>query len=55
MKEVTVSCPEKKPAKVCKLVKEDSGIIYMKIKFPNTNELKINLSDYLKELAVQPS
>lgn len=53
MKKITVSCPEqKKPARVCDLIKEDSGIIYMEIKFPGTVPLRINLSDYLKQLAV---
>lgn len=52
MKKVTVSCPgQKKPAKVCDLVKDDSGIICMEIKFPGTPQpLKINLNDYLKQL-----
>lgn len=52
MKKITVSCPgQKKPAKVCDLIKENSGIIRMEIKFPGTAMLlKINLSDYLKEL-----
>jgi len=51
MKKVTISCPgQKKPAKVCDLVKEDSGTILMEIKFPNTPPLKIDLSHYLKQL-----
>jgi hypothetical protein len=53
MKKVTVSCPgQKKPAKVCELVKEDSGILRMEIKFQNTPLLKIELNDYLMQLGV---
>lgn len=52
MKKVTVSCPgQKKPAKVCELIKEDSGVINMEIKFSGiANPIKINLSEYLKKL-----
>ncbi len=52
MKKITVSCPgQKKPAKVCDIIKEDSGLIRMEIKFPGTAQLlNINLSDYLKQL-----
>lgn len=51
MKKVIISCPgQKKPARVCDLIKDDSGIIYLKIKFPGTPTLNINLSQYLSQL-----
>lgn len=56
MKKITVSCPQKKPSKVCELVKENSGIVLMEIKFPGTAELiRINLSEYLKKLGLSIS
>lgn len=54
MKRITVSCPKiKKPAKVCELVREESGVIRMEIKFPQSELITINLSDYLQQLEAQ--
>lgn len=50
MRRVIVKCLEKKPAKVCELIKNENGEVFMEIKYPGTGVISINLSDYLQQL-----
>jgi hypothetical protein len=52
MKKVVVNCPQKKPSKVCELVKEGNKI-FMEIKYQNMPEIiRVDLTQSLLELGI---